>query len=250
MWARTSGLASSQLLISSRTELDVGLVPWAEDPRMSTIPAVVVGDVGEVADPAVQFQQVERRSTKEIDRHLVGTEEVTHLGDVSQWAAETVGSRCVWRISADGGVRSSRYPHGGSRCDVGLPSKGVVSLMVASPLLIVTEVSVMVPDGALRDRRRPLAKQRLQRIPPRPLAKILALARDGAQGLQDHSIRQCRCDIGVVVWRADLDHIHPDHRKLETDPAHRVKQLACGQSARFRCASARCVSWIADVDVD
>jgi hypothetical protein len=39
-------------------EFDVGLVLRREDPRMGTIPAVVVSDVGEVAHPAVQSEQV------------------------------------------------------------------------------------------------------------------------------------------------------------------------------------------------
>jgi hypothetical protein len=55
---------------------------------MNTIPAVVVGDVGEVAHPAVQSQQVERSCTNEIDRHLVGAEQMPYLGDVPQRHAE------------------------------------------------------------------------------------------------------------------------------------------------------------------
>ena len=71
----------------ARLEFDVGLVLGGEHSRMSAVPAVVVGDVGEVPDPAVEPQQIERGRADEVDRHLVGAEEVPHLRDVAQAGA-------------------------------------------------------------------------------------------------------------------------------------------------------------------
>src|SRR6185312_8012823 len=54
-------------------------------------------------------------------------------------------------------------------------TSGVLFMIVASLLLIVAEVGVVVLlDLALRNRRRPLTEQRKQRIPSRPVARILA----------------------------------------------------------------------------
>lgn len=123
-------------------------------------------------------------------------------------------------------------------------------MIVFSLLLIVPETGVVMADLTLRDRRCPLVEQGLQRIPSSTFPEILPFPGNGAQGLQHHSIRQRGSDVGVVVWRADLDHVHPDDRQLETDPAYRVQQFACRQPARFRRTGAGCMTWIAHINVD
>src|SRR6478609_8572505 len=124
-------------------------------------------------------------------------------------------------------------------------------MIVLSLFLIVAEVGVvMLLDLTFRDRRRSFAEQWEQRIPSRTVPEILTLAGDGAERLEDHPISKRGGDVGVVIWRADLDNIHSDHWEFETDPAHGVQQFAGGQPAGLRSASARCVSWIADIDVD
>ena len=92
-------------------ELDVGLVLRGEDPRMGTVPRVVIGDVGEVAHPPVDAQQVERRRAREVDRHVVGAEEVTQLRHVSQRpvAGPAGVGRRVGRVRGD--VHHGRIGH-------------------------------------------------------------------------------------------------------------------------------------------
>ena len=93
MCARTSGLVQQPVVdLLAALELLVRLVGRGEHPRMGAVPRVVVGDVGEVAHPAVQAEQVERGRAEEEDRHVVGAEEVPHLGDVLQPAPRLPGA--------------------------------------------------------------------------------------------------------------------------------------------------------------
>ena len=105
-------------------------------------------------------------------------------------------------------------------------------------------------DLALRDRRGPLAEQRLRGIPAGAVPLVPALAGDRRQRLEHDPVGQRGGDVGMVVGRRDLDHVHPHHRQLQTDPPDRVEQLAGGQPTRLRGASARGVARVADVDVD
>ena len=82
-------------------ELLVRLAARGEHSRMRAVPGVVVRDVREVAHPAVEPQQVERGRTEEQDRHIVGAEEVPHLGDVLQPTSRLPGTGGEGRVRAD-----------------------------------------------------------------------------------------------------------------------------------------------------
>ena len=122
MWARTSALVSSQLLISSPLSNSlVGLVGRREHSRMRAVPGVVIGDVREVSDPAVEAEQVERGSAEEQDRHVVGAEEVAHLGDVLQPPPRLPATGSERRIGADTDLRAVSASSFADR-RVGLPA--------------------------------------------------------------------------------------------------------------------------------
>ena len=126
------------------------------------------------------------------------------------------------------------------------PASGMIVIRV-----VMAEMGVVVAvDLALRDRRRSLAEQRQRRIPPGAVALVAALPGDRRQCLQHDPVGQRRGDVGVIVRRADLDHVHPDHRQLEAQPAYRVQQLPGRQSAGLRGSGARRMTRVADVDVD
>src|SRR6186713_423054 len=108
----------------------------------------------------------------------------------------------------------------------------------------------MLGNLTFGDRRRPFTEQRKQRIPAGAISQILTFTCNGAQRLEHHAIGERRSDVGVVVRRADLDHIHSDHWKLETDPAYRIEQLTGRQSTRLGRTGARGMSWITHIDVD
>ncbi len=68
-------------------ELDERLVLRGEDPRVGAVPGVVVDEVAEVTDPAVDAEQVERGRSHEEDRASVGPEEAADLRDRPQRSA-------------------------------------------------------------------------------------------------------------------------------------------------------------------
>ena len=114
MKARTSAFCSSQLLISSPLSNSMyGLCCGREHPRVRAVPGVVVGDVGEVADPPVEPEQVERGRADEVDRDVVGAEEVPDLGDVAQRPLRRRAGlgRSVGRVSGDVRVRRRGYSY-------------------------------------------------------------------------------------------------------------------------------------------
>ena len=84
-------------------------------------------------------------------------------------------------------------------------------------------------------------------MPSRSSRRFRAMAR---QRLQHDPVGQGGGDVGVVVRRGDLDHVHAHHRQLQADPADGIQQLAGGQPTRLRGAGARGVAGIAHVDVD
>ena len=67
-----------------RLELAVRALPRHEDARVVALERVEVVDVEEVAQPAIDAEQVERRRRDEVDRRLVGAEERADLGDAAQ----------------------------------------------------------------------------------------------------------------------------------------------------------------------
>src|SRR5699024_4052667 len=86
-------------------ELDIGLVARGEHARMTAVPAVVVGDIGEVAHPPVDAEQVERGGTDEIDRRLIRSEEMSDLGDIAQMTLYLPTVGLIGGIGGVGGVR-------------------------------------------------------------------------------------------------------------------------------------------------
>ena len=93
-------------------------------------------------------------------------------------------------------------------------------------------------------------QQRSGRVPGRPVPFVAPLPGDRGQCLEDDPVPERRGDVGVVVRRADLDHVHPHDRQLEADPAHGVEQLARRQPTRLGRARPGCMTGVADVDVD
>ncbi len=83
----------------------------------------------------------------------------------------------------------------------------------------------------------PSAASRRRRAIPESASSTTRLARNDG-------------DLGVVVGRRDLDHVHPDDRQLVGDAAHRVEQLPGGQPAGLGRAGAGRVAGVAHVDVD
>ena len=61
---------------------------------MAAIPRVQVGDIPEIADPAVDTEQIERSRTKEVDRCGVRAEETANLGDAVEVPGMIAGMPC------------------------------------------------------------------------------------------------------------------------------------------------------------
>src|SRR3712207_5705825 len=96
----------------------------------------------------------------------------------------------------------------------------------------------------------PTVEERARGVPGRPVGGVPATPCERAERLEHDAVGQRGGDVGMVVGRADLDHVHTDHRELEAHPAYGVEQLARGQAARLGRAGPRGVPGVADVDVD
>src|SRR5258708_13993921 len=82
---------------------------------MLAVPGVVLGAVLEVADPAVDGEQVKCRRPDKVDRLLVGAEERADLGDAIELAAARRRGEASWRCRSSHGGSLRRRRSAGER---------------------------------------------------------------------------------------------------------------------------------------